>query len=640
MSQTINQNLPDPEDIISIDKEKLAGFVLEHLHTLSANQWQQASSNNIANDVSRSYPTYKDKIYAKVLTACEWLLINDYLEIRNAQRFFVSTDKGRAVRTAKELSSKREQHAVESKYNLPKIPLSEPELIWMKEIYAKFIEREEPDIRALKSKLFGKIPKDFNPNSVDRRLLLNGTELTLLGIWHVNPNTDLVQKTDLVINCIRDLLNKSADRKAITAEEVARLIDVPREDTGKIFKLLGTLGRFYSSYRGGLKGGHSEIHIEGDKYFDIYYQYPGIEQTIIKSFEILGAHHPEPLMSLERINSERSDPKHGVDVAAKYIFLDIVGFTHNRSTEAQADIVKYLNEIVSKTVKEKSIPEDKRIFIPTGDGICIVLLSIEAPVDIHMQIALSILDHINSYNDSIQNETRQVQVRIGIDANTDTLVADINNQQNIAGAGISMASRIMNLADGNQILVGQAVYETLRHREKYTNAFKAFQATVKHGTQLSIHQFTKEGCIGLNTNVPSKFITEAAKPSLVPNRGLDFSAFDQAAEQVKSLLRELEFNLRIVNKPDYNFAPLRTTDYDVAISSGWLSTLDPELRTLIDEAYDSVHNAQSYQRMYESGRTGGMKANIQTNHGIPAKNDAQTKIGKAVTKLRSIFEET
>jgi hypothetical protein len=62
--------------------------------------------------------------------------------------------------------------------------------------------------------------------------------------------------------------------------------------------------------------------------------------------------------------------KHGVDVAAKYVFLDIVGFTRNRTVEAQADIVKQLNAIVIEAVKESGSPRDKFIFIPTGDGIC------------------------------------------------------------------------------------------------------------------------------------------------------------------------------------------------------------------------------------------------------------------------------
>lgn len=160
---------------------------------------------------------------------------------------------------------------------------------------------------------------------------------------------------------------------------------------------------------------------------------------------------------------------------AKYIFLDVVGFTQDRSIEAQSDIVYALNEIVRYCVEYVSLPEDKVIYIPTGDGLCIALLNVENPYDIHLQIALYILKRLQTHNNKTQNDTRKFQVRVGLNAHLDNLVIDINGHRNIAGAGISIASRIMGLADGNQILVGQSVYETLRYRERYSNSFKGFR---------------------------------------------------------------------------------------------------------------------------------------------------------------------
>lgn len=197
-------------------------------------------------------------------------------------------------------------------------------------------------------------------------------------------------------------------------------------------------------------------------------------------------------------------PRHGVDVAAKYVFLDIVGFTRNRPVEAQSDVVSRLNDIVTRVIAEQGVPADKRIFIPTGDGICITLISIESPVDIHLQIALRILEQLATYNSSTQDDARRIHVRIGVDAGEDVLVTDINGQQNIAGAGISMASRIMDLADVGQILIGDRVYSTLRHREKYANQFKLYNTTVKHETPLSVYQFIGEGHNGLNVEPPRR----------------------------------------------------------------------------------------------------------------------------------------
>jgi class 3 adenylate cyclase len=211
---------------------------------------------------------------------------------------------------------------------------------------------------------------------------------------------------------------------------------------------------------------------------------------------------------------------------AKYIFLDVVGFTHNRSVEAQSDIVNALNGIVRDSVSAHDIPKDRIIYIPTGDGICVALLNVESPFDIHMRIALSILDRIKKHNDATENEMRKFQVRIGVNSNTDNLVTDINSQPNVAGAGISMAARVMDKADGGQILVGRSVYDMLRYREKYASAFKAYRATVKHGMMLDVYQFVAEGFDGLNTDTPQAFKdAESPKPEPEPKLSLRVACY-------------------------------------------------------------------------------------------------------------------
>lgn len=192
-------------------------------------------------------------------------------------------------------------------------------------------------------------------------------------------------------------------------------------------------------------------------------------------------------------------------VSAKYVFLDVVGFTHTRSVEAQAEIVRMLNGIVKGSVSKFRIPTNQVRYIPTGDGICIALLNVDTPLDVHVQIALEILRLIKEHNDMTVEPSRRFQVRIGINANVDNLIEDINGLPNVAGAGISIASRIMDMADGDQILVGYSVYDTLRYREKYGVAFRPYKATVKHGQTVGVYQLIVEGVPGLNTSTPQAF---------------------------------------------------------------------------------------------------------------------------------------
>jgi class 3 adenylate cyclase len=203
-------------------------------------------------------------------------------------------------------------------------------------------------------------------------------------------------------------------------------------------------------------------------------------------------------------------------IPVKYIFIDVVGFTFNRSVDTQAEIVGSLNEIVKLSVNKIAIPSENIIFIPTGDGICICLLNIiylkeiGTAYDAHLRIALNILEEINKYNDTAKDEQHKFQVRVGINENIDNVVVDINGNRNVAGDGINMSQRIMSLADGNQILVSETVFSTVSVRERYFNsAFRKLPNTkIKHGNELSAYQFVASGYAGLNTELPERYRTQ------------------------------------------------------------------------------------------------------------------------------------
>jgi len=203
-------------------------------------------------------------------------------------------------------------------------------------------------------------------------------------------------------------------------------------------------------------------------------------------------------------------------IPAKYIFLDIVGFSHGRSVEAQTDLIFALNNLVRDSLTQNGVPLSELILLPTGDGICIALLNIGVPLDIHLRIALSLLENLQKYNESIEQEMRRFQVRIGLNANTDNLVTDINGRRNIAGAGINMAQRVMSLADGNQILVGESVFETLQFREAYISSFRSYTGRVKHGLSIKVHQYIDQSRLGLNVDVPKAFVIEEEEKAELP----------------------------------------------------------------------------------------------------------------------------
>jgi hypothetical protein len=104
------------------------------------------------------------------------------------------------------------------------------------------------------------------------------------------------------------------------------------------------------------------------------------------------------------------------------------------------------------------------------------------------------------------------------------MVKDINERDNLAGAGINMASRIMDKADGSQILISQTVHDELQPSEKYMGNFKLFEARGKHGLTFLVYQYVAKDCPGLNCETPSEFVKKiAAEPKLTKKAAYYFA---------------------------------------------------------------------------------------------------------------------
>ena len=194
-------------------------------------------------------------------------------------------------------------------------------------------------------------------------------------------------------------------------------------------------------------------------------------------------------------------------VYAKYIFLDIVKYS-TRSVEGQTAVIKALNKIVEQVANEYKIDADHSIYIPTGDGMCIGLINVTNPYDIHIRISLDILKLIKEYNKKEKDPTHKFEVRIGINENDDNLVIDINGKRNFAGSGINIAQRIMNCGDANMILVSSSVKDRLSARDAYLNKFKGYKVTIKHGEKITVYQFIDDSIRYLSVDTPSAILKE------------------------------------------------------------------------------------------------------------------------------------
>src|SRR6266446_1664352 len=178
---------------------------------------------------------------------------------------------------------------------------------------------------------------------------------------------------------------------------------------------------------------------------------------------------------------------------AHVLFIDIVGYSKLRTNEQSAQIEK-LREIVRGTEQFRAAEaEGKLLRLPTGDGGALAFRnSPDAPVICAEEIAKALKSH------------PEIPVRMGIHSGPVNEVTDLNEQANIAGAGINVAQRIMDCGDAGHILVSKHVAEDLEHYPRWKPYLHELgECEVKHGARLQIVNLCSDG-IG-NRAVPQKF---------------------------------------------------------------------------------------------------------------------------------------
>jgi len=178
---------------------------------------------------------------------------------------------------------------------------------------------------------------------------------------------------------------------------------------------------------------------------------------------------------------------------AHVLFIDIVGYSKLRTNEQSAQIEK-LREIVRGTEQFRAAEaEGKLLRLPTGDGGALAFRnSPEAPVICAEEIAKALKSH------------PAIRVRMGIHSGPVNEVTDLNEQANIAGAGINIAQRIMDCGDAGHILVSKHAAEDLEQYDQWQPYLHDLgECEVKHGERLHVVNFYNHE-IG-NPAVPEKF---------------------------------------------------------------------------------------------------------------------------------------
>src|SRR5437016_6012767 len=175
------------------------------------------------------------------------------------------------------------------------------------------------------------------------------------------------------------------------------------------------------------------------------------------------------------------------------LFIDIVGYSKLLINE-QSEQIQKLKQIVRSTEQFRlAQAEGKLLRLPTGDGGALVFrTSLEAPVLCSMEIARAL------------KEYPKLLVRMGIHSGPVNEITDLNEQANIAGAGVNIAERVMACGDAGHILVSKHVAEDLEEYEHWRPLLHDLgTCEVKHGMRVGIANLYADQ-VG-NPQLPKKF---------------------------------------------------------------------------------------------------------------------------------------
>ena len=175
------------------------------------------------------------------------------------------------------------------------------------------------------------------------------------------------------------------------------------------------------------------------------------------------------------------------------LFIDIVGYSKLLINE-QSEQIQTLRKIVRNAEQFRlAEAEGKLVRLPTGDGAALVFrTNVEAPALCALEISKELKNHSD------------LHVRMGIHSGPVNEVVDLNEQANIAGAGINIAQRVMDCGDAGHILVSKRVADDLEHYSQWRSLLHELgECEVKHGLRISL--LNLYGDEAGNPELPEKF---------------------------------------------------------------------------------------------------------------------------------------
>jgi hypothetical protein len=132
----------------------------------------------------------------------------------------------------------------------------------------------------MKIRLWDKLPSDFNPKDIDWKLIRDN-RLTLIGLWHIEPDSPIFSHVSKTIGLTRDLIMKNPELKEITAKEISELLRITEREAEIALILICDLPGFF----GGWSRKHSGVcqratFHQDDSAYDKFLRFENLESEM------------------------------------------------------------------------------------------------------------------------------------------------------------------------------------------------------------------------------------------------------------------------------------------------------------------------------------------------------------------------
>jgi class 3 adenylate cyclase len=177
----------------------------------------------------------------------------------------------------------------------------------------------------------------------------------------------------------------------------------------------------------------------------------------------------EPALSLLEIQPKAE--------MAHVLFTDVVGYS-KRPSDEQSRLIQQLRQVVRNSVEYNRAHDDHSLIcLPTGDGMALVFFESDvcAPVRAAIEISAAL------------RKGTDISIRMGLHTGLVYRVPDINGAENVSGAGINFAQRVMDCGDAGHILMSQVHASFLCEFDALRpHLHDLGEAEVKHGVRIQL----------------------------------------------------------------------------------------------------------------------------------------------------------